>query len=97
MASSISTSKPQEKASKPALRRSARKNAGKRKQTYFEEYAVDIMKVYMEGEDTEEVLKALKEEDASFNAKAVEEEEYVDESESDEEMTDVDDVKDVPN
>jgi|TARA_B110000908_G_scaffold33546_1_gene40236 hypothetical protein len=53
---------------KAVLRRSTRKGAGKRPQTFFEEYAKDIMAVYMEGEDCEEVFKALKEEDMVSSA-----------------------------
>lgn len=63
---------------KPILRRSRRKNAGKRSLTYFEEYASDIMAVYMDGEDTEEVLKALKEEDITAAKAMTNEEEDAD-------------------
>jgi|TARA_B110000908_G_scaffold142051_1_gene170037 hypothetical protein len=69
---------------KPKLRRSSRKNAGKRSLTYFEEYASDIMAVYMDGEDTEEVLKALKEEDiAAAKAMPNEDADYEDDQSSD--------------
>ena len=62
--------KPPHASAKPkvVLRRSTRKGAGKRPQTFFEEYAKDIMAVYMEGEDCEEVFKALKEEDMVSSA-----------------------------
>tara|TARA_B110000914_G_C15202060_1_gene326678 strand:+ start:216 stop:539 length:324 start_codon:yes stop_codon:yes gene_type:complete len=69
---------------KPILRRSRRKNAGKRSLTYFEEYASDIMAVYMDGEDTEEVLKALKEEDiAAAKPMPNEDADYEDDQSSD--------------
>ena len=53
-------------------RRSSRVNAGKRKLTYFEEFADDILAVYLDGEDVEEIRQVLKTDvlhDAKVNEK----------------------------
>jgi NurA-like 5'-3' nuclease len=77
---------------KVILRRSTRKGAGKRPPTFFEEYSKDIMAVYMEGEDHEEVLKALKEED-SVDYKSNKDEAYEDDSTLEESSSDEGEVE----
>lgn len=65
-------------------RRSSRKGAGTRPPTYFEEYADDISKVLLEGEDRNEVLEAFELE--SDDASIVSEDEQAQAQEDDEEF-----------